>query len=352
MPRFRRLLVFAAAALAGPAAFAQTAITALTTSVVAGTTSSHDTPAVNFDNTRISISTFTAGGNTYAATGLADQAFVRRNTTGPAPNQSSVWYRDSTANPGAQLGSYSTTYSSLMLQNNIASGSDNTFANGTPTYTAQDGNIERLDFVFNGGMVASASQVFAVFERGAAGAHDLFKIAVITGWDSINNVPTAYSTLVGPSASSAWGATNPTSADLPSSFGYHLFRYNTGDNLTTSTAHNETGSQGIGGIMFTMAQLGIAPGTTIYGYSLFGNDVTDGGNTANLLDHTNTLYFPTNTPNTTGTGGIDLATINGISFSAVPEPSTYALGGIAAMLVAVVVHHRRRRRAASSAVSA
>lgn len=344
MPPCRLFVLLAAVLLAGSVASAQTAITAITTTLTTGSTTSHDTPAVNFANTQISLSTFTAGGQTYGTTGIADQAFVRRNTIGPAPNQSSVWYRD---NPGGgQLGNYSTNYGSLMLQNNFSGGSDNTFANSP--INANAGNIERLDFVFTGGMVASASQVFAVFERGAVNAHDLFKIAVITGWDSINNVPTSYATLTGASASSNWGTVNPTSGDVPGTFNYHLFRYNNGDNLTTSTNNTETGAQGLGGIMFTMAQLGITPGTTIYGYSLFGNDVTDGGNTANLIDHTNATYFPTATTSATGTGGVDLATINGISFTAIPEPSTYALGGIAVMVIAVVVHHRRRRPSAAT----
>jgi hypothetical protein len=314
---------------------AQVAITSVsTTTTPGGSSSAHDTPSVTFQNTSISVNTFVAGGQTYSASTLADQAFVRRSGT---PNNSSVWYRDGTG--GTQLGSYSTNYSSLLLRNDLTGGSDNTFANGTGS---QVGNIERLDFVFTGGMTAAASQAFAVFERGAAGAHDLFKIAVITGWDSVNNVPTSYGSLVGPANSAAWGASNPVT-----DFGYHLFRYNTGDNLTTSTLNTETGTQGVGGIVFTLAQLGITPGTTIYGYSLFGADVSGSGST--LIDYTNPTYFPSNTTAATGTGGIDLATINGLSFTAiaVPEASTYALGGSLLLIVAALA--RRRRQVAATA---
>jgi hypothetical protein len=324
-------------ALLVTSARAQIAVTSLSTTTIPGSGSSqHDTPAVTFQNTTIAVTSFVAGGQTYAANTLANQAFIRRNTGAGNANNSSVWYRDGTG--GSQSGTYATNYSSLMLRNDLSGGSDNTFANGTSNQT---GNIERLDFVFTGGLVATSSLAFAVFERGAAGAHDFFKIAAIPGWDSVNNVPTSYGLLTGPSTSAAWGATNP-GAD----FAYHLFRYNTGDNLTTSTAHTETGTQGIGGLVFTLAQLGISAGTTIYGYSLFGADVTGSG--ANLIDFTNTTYFPSNTTSATGTGGIDLATINGLSFTAiaVPEPSTYALAGAGVMITAVLIH-RRRRRAAS-----
>lgn len=339
----RLCLYFALLATLSAAAWAQTAITKITTTSTTGTTTSADTPAVNFENNVLAVNTFSTATSDYKVAGIADLAFVRRATGVDNPNQSSVWYRDGTVS-GEQLGNYSTSYPALMLQNNLNGGSDNTFANGTQgSHVAQDGNIERLDFVFSGGMTASAAQVFAVFERGDVGVHDLFKIAVITGWDFVNNVPTSYGTLTGPSSSADWGTSN-----VVGSSGYHLFRYNTGDNLTTSTAHTETGSQGVGGIMFTMAQLGITPGTTIYGYSLFGNDVTDGGNSANLINYANSTYFPSNTSNATGSGGIDLATVNGVSFSVIPEASTYALGGVAAMIGAIVFHRRRTRRGAKA----
>lgn len=323
----------------------QTAITSITTNTTDSANTVSDTPGVTFENTRVALTSFVAGGSPYLVSTLADQAFVRRATGIDNPNQSSVWYRDGVV-AGNELGTYATDYPSLMLDNNIAGGSDNTFANGTTgAHQVQDGNIERIDFVYSGGLTASSSLVFAVFERGAVGVHDLFRIAAITGWNTTTNTPTAYGALVGPSSSADWGTAN-----VVGDFGYHLFRYDTGDNLTTSTTHTEVGTQGMGGILFTMSQLGITPGTRIYGYSLFGNDVTNGGNSANLIDYTNATYFPVNTTNATGSGGLDLATINGISFSVVPAASTYALTGSAIMALAAVSHwHRRRRNAPAAA---
>ena len=308
--------------------FAQTEISTMTTSTTDAADSISE--GYNFQNTTTSITTFYTATTAYSVSGLANSAYVRRNTTAGNPDQSSVWYTQGSA----FLGPHSNDYASLLLGNDINHGSDNTFSNDTG---AAGGNIERLDFVTTGGMAVNDSMGFAVFDRGATGVHDAFKIAVITGWDSINNVPTSYGQLVGQAAN--WGSSN-----LVSTFGYTLFRYNNGDNLTANYASSETGNQGVGGVVFTLAELGISSGTTIYGYSLFGYDVTDGGNSANLIDWTNSSYYSTTTTGATGTGGIDLLGLNGITFSAIPEPSTYMLFGTGLMIVAIAFRHWRQHR--------
>lgn len=307
---------------------AQTAITTITTSTSDAADSSSE--GYNFQNTTTSITRFTTPASSYVVSGLANAAYVRRNTGVGNTNQSSVWY----TNGSNFLGPHSNTYGSLLLGNDLNHGSDNTFSNDTG---AAGGNIERLDFVSTAGMVANSSLGFAVFDRGATNVHDAFKIAVITGWDSLNNKPSSYGPLVGQAGN--WGPDN-----LAASFDYTLFRYSNGDDLTANTASTETGNQGVGGVVFTLNDLGIAAGTTIYGYSLFGFDVTDGGNSANLLDWTSTTYYPSATTGATGTGGIDLLGLNGITFSAVPEPSTYALGGVGVMFAAIAFRRWRLRR--------
>jgi len=316
-------------ALLASAACAQTSITGITTSTSDAADSTSE--GYNFQNTTTAVTSFATAGNNYAVVGLADAAYVRRNTGVGNSNQSSVWY----ANGSNFVGAHSNDYGSLLLGNDLNHGSDNTFSNDAG---AAGGNIERLDFVTTAGMTATNSMAFAVFDRGDVGVHDAFKIAVITGWDSVNNKPTSYGTLVGQAAN--WGSTN-----LVSSFNYTLFRYSSGDNLTSNTASSETGNQGVGGVVFTLADLGITAGTTIYGYSLFGYDVTDGGNSANLLDWTSTTYYPSTTTGATGTGGIDLLGLNGITFSAVPEPSTYMLFGTGLMVGAIAFRRWRLRRA-------
>ncbi len=306
---------------------AQTAITGVTTQLSAAGSSTSE--GLTFSNDTLAITGFTTATTTYQATSLANAAYARRNTVrGVTANNSSVWY----AGTGTTFNAaHETNYADLLLGNNLYLGSDNTFANGTATNT---GNIERLDFVFTGGIIAAANQAFSVWDRGDAGVHDGFKIAAITGWDFARNRPSSYGTLV--SVAGNWGATNVIGTQ-----DYALFRYANGDTLTANTAHNELGSQGAAGLVFTMANLGVNPGTRIFGYSIFGNDVNASSN--NLTRWTNSGYFPTNTNGDTGSGGIDLLAVNGVMFTAVPEPATYA-ALIGALTLGFVAFRRFRRR--------
>ena len=340
----KQALVFCALGfLPGVPGRAQTLITSITTSTsdVADTVNEVGAPGspsgYTFQGTTTAITSFNTAAQSYTVTGLADAAYVRRNSSGSDANQSSAWY----VNGSNFIAPHADTYAQLLLGNDINRGSDNTFANGTDVTM---GNIERLDFVFTSGIKASAGLAFTVFDRGLTGVHDGFGIAAITGWDSVNHVPTSYALLTGQAGN--WGPTN-----VADTFNYTLFRYSNGDNLTSNNVSTETNSQGIGGVLFTAADLGLTPGTTIYGYSLFGYDVTDAGNTANLIDWTNATYFPTNTDATTGGGGIDLAALNGISFSVVPEPSAYALAAVGVLAGFIGWRHRPRRAAARGSLA-
>jgi len=225
---------------------AQIAVSSITTST--SDQSNQTTDGQVFDRTTTSITQFKdAAGNIYDANTVSGSAYVRRDTTGinsltgtVNANNSSMWYANGTGTD--MSATYATNYASLLLGNNLLRGSDNTFANGTD---ATSGNIERLDFVFNAaGITASASTSIAVFDRGAIGVHDNVKIAVITGWDSVNNVPTAYGGILASVQPSDYGTAN-----LTSDFNYNLFRYSNGDNLGSPywTSDTETGTQGIGG---------------------------------------------------------------------------------------------------------
>jgi hypothetical protein len=332
-------LFFAALLAAGsalPAALrAQTVIDSLTTTTFTGSPSgpvTTDETNFTFTNSVTAVTSFTAGSTTYEVSGTADQVFIRRNAVNAT--QSSVWY--ASAGGGVYTAPHSEDYGQLLLGNNINRGSDNTFANGTGL---PEGNIERLDFVYTSPLSANESMGFAVFERGAATVHDGFKIALITGWDGVNNVPTAYSELF-------FQAPNWTPAvNAGDDFSYTLFRYNANDNLSATTAATETGTQGIGGVVFTIDDFNVTPGTPLYGYSLFGYDVTDGGSPVNLIDYTNATFFPTTTDGATGGGGIDLAAVNGITFSAIPEPSTWALGGVTLAGLAIAARRRATAKA-------
>lgn len=69
------------------------------------------------------------------------------------------------------------------------------------------------------------------------------------------------------------------------------------------------------------------PGTQLFGYSLFGLDVTDRGNPSNLLNWTNASFFPHNTRETVtqGANGIDLLAANVGVVQTIPESSKSCL---------------------------
>jgi hypothetical protein len=329
MPFPGRTLAALILSLTVVAAHATQDVLSLTTTTTPGSSSSAE--GYTFEGTEIALSSFTTSTNTYQVLSSADNEFVRRNATNA--NQSSIWYTSSGA--GTNLSAmHASDYGAMLSSNNILAGSDNTFANGT---TSTTGNIERLDFTWNSGVTVTNSLAFAVFDRGAVGVHDSFAIAAVTAIDGSGN-PTAYGNLL--KVTAGWGgATNPV-AD----FDYRLFRYSNGNNITASTANSEIGTQGIGGVVIQPSDLGLSVGQTIYGYSLMAIDVT-ATNSAQLLNWNNATYFPTTTDGNTGGGGIDLAAVNGMLFSSVPEatPSAILLGEFA--LIAVLLERLRRRRA-------
>ena len=332
--------LLAACLVATVTGMAQLAVSSISTSTT--DQGNQNINGTRFERTTTSVTSFLdSAGNIYDANTVAGSAYVRRNTAVGNDNNSSVWY-DQGSNSSRFSAPYATSYDSLLLGNNLLRGSDNTFANGTD---ASSGNIERLDFLFsNSGLTASLQTSLAIFDRGLANEHDFVKIAVITAWDSTNNRPTAYGGNLVSITTADYGTANPVG-----NFTYNLFRYDNGDNLGNPywDSNSETGTQGIGGVVISMADLGIAAGTTIYGYSLMGYDVQSGGNMANLVDWSNTTYYSDNTSGATGSGGIDLSAVNGVLYNRrVPEPSTY--GAMFVGLTATFLGWRRRRKKLSA----
>ena len=302
-------------------------VTTMTTTVVAGSPSSAE--GYTFNNNQLQVTSFGTATATYAVTSGADNVFIRRNAVNN--NQSSVWYTSSGV--GTDLsGMHYNDYGQMLKSNNLYGGSDNTFANGTVNTS---GNIERIDFTWNSGLTVTNAFAFAVFDRGAVNVHDSFAIAAVTAIDASGN-PTAFGALL--KVAAGWGATNPL-AD----FNYRFFRYANGDNLTATTDSTATATQGIGGIVITAADLGLTLGQTIYGYALMAQDVT-ATNSAELLDWTNSTFYPTTTDGNTGGGGIDLAAINGLAFAAVPEPTSNA---VLIAIILLAAWSCRKRKAVS-----
>lgn len=343
VPHALFLAALAILAAAGPGARAQTAISSITTSLTVNRSSSTtlNSGSVTFANADLAINTMTdANGTVYTVTGSASAAFLRTDSTSSGElNQSSAWYLGNAAaasnsSPTTLYGTYnSSNVGNLLLGNNLLAGADNVFINSSGTAAAQ-GNVERLDLIFNGstGITANSNLALAVFDRGTG---DSFSIAVVTGVDANGN-PTSYGGNLLNVSNTAWtnagllNSSNTPSAVLNSSGSPtdYLLRYDSSSSTgaTHNTEDDEHNDQNINGLTFTMAQLGITSGTTIYGYSLMAGDVTDGGNINNLVNYRNTKYFPTSTTDSNAFNGLDPVAVNGVIFSMhpVPEPATYA----------------------------
>lgn len=228
-------------------------------------------------------------------------------------------------------------FEDAFTSNNILVGIDNLFSNVGDT-NGNNSNVERLDYIFTGGFKASKDAIFAIFDRGTVTAHDPFKIAAITSLDPSNN-PASYG-VVSTFALGKWGekALVPTSK-------YVIMRDEVGDG--EGYLPSDVVTQTIGGVAVPTSEL-VAAGTTIFGYSLFAADTKGAGN--QLIDWTNTAYFPSNTNGTNLKalgGGLDPLGASSILFvlppgSSIPEPT----GGLLMLAATGMTMMRPRKRAA------
>lgn len=217
-----------------------------------------------------------------------------------------------------------TTDEVVLSQNNVFTAVDNVFVN-TGYINGIQTDIERADFIFDGGLKTSPRSAVAIFDRGLSTVHDPFQIAPILSIDSAGN-PTNYGSLI--SIPVGWGQSNLRPGGSAN------------DNLPYTVLTNSSGAFGnvlsvnqqIGGLLIPLSELSVA--SKIYGFSLFAPDVNDAGNPANLLDWKNASYFPQNTPN--AIGGIDLVSGSGQIVTVVPEPSTiFGILAVGSLLAAL-----------------
>jgi Secretion system C-terminal sorting domain len=286
---------------------AQTPLTAVTTMDVASTATLNYTIGTDTYNWSTSpnniqkriISFNSAGGSFAYSNALNGFVKMRRlNNATTTGDFTLAWSEGSiTATPFNMQANMPLNMEAYFDDNVFNKGTDNLFDNAS----ANSNNIERMDWILPGGFTTTTpSKIgFAVFERGADNAHDPFAIAAITALDAMGN-PSSYGTLK-KVTSTEWG--NITSSSLS----YRILKGTSGTNLATAGVNTQTR----GGIFFSFTSLGIAASTTIYGYSLFANDVPATSTSAQLVDvsTTNSVTYPTNT---TTEGGIDLISTTGI----------------------------------------
>jgi hypothetical protein len=292
--------------------FSQTPITAVTTTSSSSATSFSYTNggntynwAVNPNNATVLVDGFTAGGQPYTyASFLNGTVKLRRvNNAGITGNFSLIWAE--VVNNGTifnMLPAYQNDMEAFFDNRAYNKGTDNFFDNTS----GNSNNIERLDWILGSSFATTnTSKIgFAIFERGAVGAHDPFCIAAITAVDASGN-PSAYGNIVRV-ASASYGDPGPNVT-------YRILKAPFPSNLLDAG----TATQNRGGVIVSLQNLGIAANQPIFGYSLFSNDLPVSATPANLVDFTNTTFFPTNTGNP---GGIDLIAVTGIYIETVFLP--------------------------------
>ncbi len=331
----------------------------------AGTTGfpSSSNSQITYDGEVTSITGFTGGAGattvdyaplTYTGTITTTLESVTGSTVSTSP-ENNVLYNNivsSSSNSYTVSGPYIGSEAAAFNANNLNIGTDNIFGNQGDT-NQNNNNIERVDVVFSNGLTANSALAFAVFERGATNAHDTFEIAAITSVDGSGN-PLTWGQIVSFGSGTAYGLYGQSALQGYSgnTTNWLVSRNATnGSGLPATDPSTTVAGQSIGGVTISVTQtgssgLGISSGTTIYGYSLFGDDVPAGSTSAELLDLTDTTTYPQNTSSNTGAGGIDLLAYTGVAFTAVPEPRDYASFILAAALLLMTGRRFARKRVA------
>lgn len=275
------------------------------------------------------LNSFTIGTEVYSyADNASSMVKIRRvNNNVVAGDRTLLWVEKaaSASNTVAVVNQYNDNMESVFDGNNLNQGTDNLFANQGDGH-GNNNNIERLDVIFSGGVISTINTRvgFALFERGDDNAHDPFVIAPITAID-INGNPTAYGNVL---------RVNTTDyGNLPSSStDYYIVRKEgTESKLRMSTS----GTQKIGGVFISFNDMGVAPGVKIYGYSIIAYDLPTNATGANLVDYTNSTYFPTNTSSATMQGGIDLIALTGV----LSAPNSIILPPVADNIITDTLHN-------------
>lgn len=306
-------LLFIALLLCCFAATSQTSkITAVTTSAVAATTTATYTNVaadttynwgVAPNNITTTMTGFTAAAVPYTyATALPGTVFLRRVDNAAATGSTTLVWVEAVTTTSPTVFNMKADYEkdeAIFLDSNIYNkGADNLFGNTI----GNSNNVERLDWIITSGYAtAEPDKVgFPVFDRGASGAHDRFCIAAITSLSG--GVPATYSNII--------RVTSAEYGDIGPTVTYRVLHGSLPNDLfdLSGTTQNR------GGVLITYQDLGIAPNTPVYGYSLFAGDLPVTATSADLVDWTNATNFPTNT-SSAADGGLDLIAITGIAIA-------------------------------------
>jgi hypothetical protein len=273
----------------------------------------------NGTSNQLKLLSFTANSRTYIiASGASVTVKLRRVNNAVVTGVRSILYSETTAATAAacvtprQL-DFKAPYNDDMAQflnNNVLNhGTDNIFTNAS-NGDGNNNNIERVDVIFNNGISSSypAEAGFVLCERGNVNAHDGFRICAILSLDGSGNPASfgAVKTCVAGNGANngSWG--HPTLTSGNKVLSAYVLRKDPSDTyLRVSSNVN----QELGGVFFSLADLGVTADQNFYGYALLGPDGTANPTSAQLLNTSDPLVYPTGTTEAAG-GGLDLISIN------------------------------------------
>lgn len=318
--------------------FGQTGISTISTSTVAGTSTSNtavipsdagnslafevgETMTVNYgQGNNLKVSSYTVSGTTYDRFLSPDTLILNRATA--SDRLVNIWYTLNSSlvdnipptNDVANIDSdEASDADAIYLTGNLNAGYDNILVNDdNQGGGAIEVETERVDVIWFSGIQTSApgTAVFPVIERGG---NDNIAVAAITSLNT-DGTPAGYGTLIGISENS-WPGTG-------SSFNNYLIlrRESAGSTplpLLPIGTDEAQPAQTIQGVAVSFTELGISANQSIFGYSIFAADVVSGyvpvsGNpvatgaqtVAGGVDLTDISTFPTDT--NSDDSGLDL----------------------------------------------
>lgn len=320
---------------------AQSPITAFTSSYVQATNNVlpyNATPAPNsgsfascasavfnysFGNTTsnaLKLSAIVTNGKNYFAVPNKAIIRLRRVNNANVSGQRSIIFLESTTAPVANCPStrrfnFKSVYQDQMeifLNNTIINqGTDNIFTNASNS-DGNNNNIERVDVIFPAG-VSSFSVTdagFVLIDRGNNNGHDRFRITPVLSVDGLGN-PSSFGRVVtcnpgNGTNNGSWG--HPTLANGNVNLSVYVSRKEQSELFLRASASI---NQQLGGVFFSLADLGVASNQKIYGYSLIGPDGLANPTSAQLLNISDAAVYPPNTTEAIG-GGLDLIAVNAL----------------------------------------
>lgn len=263
------------------------------------------------------------GGTIYTPQELADQIFIRRvDNALVSGDRCNIFVERGTGDFDAESSfpneggdcSVAEVLRDLIVNRGVL----DVFSNEAASGSENPNNIERVDFVFSQGIVASTDPTqldeagHIVMEKSG---NNPVKVAAITAIDGAGN-PTAFKPTRVTINSSDYGRTG---ANINNNF---LVDPSTSGGVSNPEYDRQSNEQ-VGGVLVTLEDFGIGAGEVYYGFAMFGTDVPDA---TDLLQPQN---FPRNTPHGVGnTGGADWqGGMGGFWYSDEYEPGNLLLSG-------------------------